>query len=51
MKADEAVLKKRSCRKPDRMGRAMLMFDNPQMKFLSSRQKYAKDLKRLMPLQ
>jgi len=47
MKADEAVLlRKGLVENPDRMGRAMLMFDNPQMKFPEFQAKYAKDLKK-----
>jgi acetyl-CoA C-acetyltransferase len=47
MKADEAVLlRKGLVENPDRMGRAMLMFDNPQMKFTEFQAKYAKDLKK-----
>lgn len=47
MKADEAVLlRKGLVENPDRMGRAMLMFDNPQMKFTEFQTKYAKDLKK-----
>ncbi|HMV43034.1 MAG TPA: thiolase family protein [Leptospiraceae bacterium] len=47
MKADEAVLlRKGLVENPDRMGRAMLLFDNPQMKFTEFQTKYAKDLKK-----
>ncbi|TGK20715.1 thiolase family protein [Leptospira fluminis] len=44
---DEAVeLRRGLVENPSRMGRAMLLFDNPQMKFEDFKKKYAKDLKR-----
>ncbi|MCB1191762.1 MAG: thiolase family protein [Leptospiraceae bacterium] len=47
MVADEAVLlRKGLVENPDRMGRAMLLFDNPQMKFDQFKTKYGKDLKK-----
>jgi len=43
---DEAVLlRKGLVENPDRMGRAMLLFDNPQFKFDQFKEKYGKDLK------
>lgn len=45
--ADEAVLlRKGLVENPTRMGRAMLLFDNPAMKFDQFKEKYAKDLKK-----
>lgn len=47
LKADEAVLlRKGLVENPSRMGRAMLLFDNPEMKFDSFKEKYSKDLKK-----
>lgn len=47
MKADEAVLLRRGIvENPSRMDRAMLLFDNPAMKFDQFKAKYAKDLKK-----
>lgn len=47
MKYDEAVLlRKGLVENPTRMGRAMLLFDNPQMKFDQFKTKYASDLKK-----
>ncbi|MBM9500394.1 thiolase family protein [Leptospira sp. 201903071] len=44
---DEAVgLREGLVENPTRMGRAMLMFDNPGMKFEEFKTKYAKDLKK-----
>ena len=43
---DEAVvLRKGLVENPERMGRAMLLFDNPQFKFDQFKEKYGKDLK------
>ncbi|MFO1525985.1 MAG: thiolase family protein [Turneriella sp.] len=43
---DEAVvLRKGLVENPDRMGRAMLLFDNPQFKFEQFKERYGKDLK------
>ncbi|MFO1470953.1 MAG: thiolase family protein [Turneriella sp.] len=45
---DEAVvLRKGLVENPDRMGRAMLLFDNPQFKFEQFKEKYGKDLKEM----
>lgn len=45
--ADEAVLlRKGLVENPTRMGRAMLLFENPAMKFDQFKEKYAKDLKK-----
>jgi acetyl-CoA C-acetyltransferase len=42
---DEAVvLRKGLIENPDRMGRAMLLFDNPQFKFDQFKERYGKDL-------
>lgn len=47
MEADEAVLlRKGLVENPTRMARAMLLFDNPQMKFDGFKAKYGKDLKK-----
>lgn len=47
LKMDEAVgLREGLVENPTRMGRAMLLFDNPQMKFEEFKTKYAKDLKK-----
>jgi acetyl-CoA C-acetyltransferase len=47
LNADEAVLlRKGLVENPDRMGRAMLLFDNPQMKFEEFKTKYSQDLKK-----
>ncbi len=47
LEADEAVLLREGLVKnPTRMGRAMLMFDNPGMKFDAWKEKYGKDLKK-----
>ncbi|ABZ93216.1 acetyl-CoA C-acyltransferase [Leptospira biflexa] len=47
LQADEAVLLREGLVKnPTRMGRAMLMFDNPAMKFDAWKEKYGKDLKK-----
>ncbi len=47
LQADEAVLLREGLVKnPTRMGRAMLMFDNPAMKFDQWKEKYGKDLKK-----
>lgn len=47
LKMDEAVgLREGLVENPTRMGRAMLLFDNPQMKFDEFKTKYAKDLKK-----
>ena len=47
LEADEAVLlRKGLVENPSRMGRAMLLFDNPQMKFEEFKTKYAKYLKK-----
>ncbi|PJZ68778.1 acetyl-CoA acetyltransferase [Leptospira perolatii] len=44
---DEAVgLREGLVENPSRMGRAMLLFDNPQMKFDEFKTKYSKDLKK-----
>ncbi|MBX3722819.1 MAG: thiolase family protein [Turneriella sp.] len=45
---DEAVvLRKGLVEHPERMGRAMLLFDNPQFKFDQFKEKYGKDLKEI----
>ena len=45
---DEAVvLRKGLVENPERMGRAMLLFDNPQFKFDQFKEKYGKDLKEI----
>ncbi|TGL87601.1 thiolase family protein [Leptospira congkakensis] len=47
LQADEAVLLREGLVKnPTRMGRAMLLFDNPQMKFDQFKEKYSKYLKK-----
>ncbi|MGJ4788025.1 thiolase family protein [Leptospira koniambonensis] len=47
LKIDEAVeLRKGLVENPSRMGRAMLLFDNPQSKFEDFKKKYGKDLKK-----
>lgn len=47
LQADEAVLLREGLVKnPTRMGRAMLMFENPQMKFEQFKEKYSKYLKK-----
>ena len=47
MTADEAVLlRKGLVENPSRMGRAMLLFDNPGMKFDQFKAKYAKDIEK-----
>ncbi len=47
MEADEAVLlRKGLVENPSRMSRAMLLFENPQMKFDQFKTKYGKDLKK-----
>ncbi len=47
LQADEAVLLREGLVKnPTRMGRAMLLFDNPQMKFDQFKEKYASYLKK-----
>lgn len=44
---DEAVvLRKGLIENPERMGRAMLLFDNPQFKFEQFKEKYGKDLRK-----
>lgn len=44
---DEAVvLRKGLVENPERMGRAMLLFDNPQFKFDQFKERYGKDLKK-----
>ncbi|EPG74304.1 acetyl-CoA C-acyltransferase [Leptospira fainei serovar Hurstbridge str. BUT 6] len=46
LRVDEAVeLRRGLVENPSRMGRAMLLFDNPQMKFEDFKTKYGKDLK------
>ncbi len=48
LKIDEAVeLRKGLVENPTRMGRAMLLFDNPQSKFEDFTKKYGKDLKEI----
>lgn len=47
MKIDEAVgLREGLVENPSRMGRAMLLFDNPQMKFEEFKARYSQDLSR-----
>jgi len=47
LQADEAVLLREGLVKnPTRMGRAMLMFENPQMKFEQFKEKYSKYIKK-----